>query len=222
MESVAFCFFSRLALQSFRTNHHEPATIPKTRGFSLPGGDPHSLPGAGGAQPEAIEQERQLEQKRADDDHRRRLVQLSHELLASLEKIKVETVLSPGLQAAEPIAFVGRTRNGRLMSPGRRIQTPASFANPFRKRHFPAKYARGSGWNSARETPSPPFPCIARQSTPRSGPARAYARLLLARALEKAGRLAESRREFEQVLQAPARWWTSTGFRSACMQSAPC
>ncbi len=159
-----------------------------------------------------IGQERQLEARRAVEERERRLTLLGQQLLSLLENLKLRQLArlvprgdgsAPGLPMDRAIAFVGLVREGRLRLPWdddpgvrlfRRLINEARFAGQLRQveaEERAARYEKASAlYNRVIEAARHPAQ-------------QAYARLLLAQGLEKAGRKPESRRQYERVLELP-------------------
>ena len=146
-----------------------------------------------------IEQERQLEQKRAAEERQRRAAQLRQELLSQLERIKHNPA-----SAREAVVLVGTVREGRLLLPWetnpnaqrfRPWTSEASFAGKLRQAER-EEFASGQLSSAAQHYRE------AIEATQQPA-AQAYARLALARALGKTGRREEARRQYERVLAAP-------------------
>ena len=64
-----------------------------------------------------VEQEQQLQEKRASEQRQRRAVECSQGLLSRLERIKQDLAMGPAANLDEAIVFVGTVRNGRLLLP---------------------------------------------------------------------------------------------------------
>ncbi len=144
-----------------------------------------------------IEQERQLEEKRL-------VTQLRQELLSKLDRIKLQHLAARASGAPSPqsIVFAGPVQDGRLLLPWE--------ANPNAE-----KFRQWLGAAKLREAEQDELAgrlaaaaqrygeAIAAAPQPAAG---AYARLLLARTLQKLGHREEARLQYEQVLQSPIEW----------------
>jgi len=150
-----------------------------------------------------LEQERQLEQKRRAEERHRQLAGLSQELLARLERTKVDLAFSPVSAADELIAFVGILRSGQLVLPW---DENAGIRN-FRQAIGRARLSGLLRQAERDETNGSPGRAVeAGREAIRVAPSpavQAYVRLLLARALRKAGQHQESLRQYELVFQSP-------------------
>jgi len=159
-----------------------------------------------------IRQERQLETRRAVEDRQRRLTLAGQQLLSLLQNFKLRQLAqlpprsdrtTPGPPVDKCIAFVGLVREGRLRLPWdddpgvrlfRGLVTEARFASQLGQagaQQRAARYDQAAAiYNRVIEAARHPAQ-------------QAYARLLLAQGLEKAGRKPESRRQYERVLELP-------------------
>ena len=150
-----------------------------------------------------LDQERQLEQKRAAEEREQQVAWLSQDLISRLERTKVDLAFSPVSATDELIAFVGTLRSGQLVLPWDENTHMRDFRQAIGR-------ARLSGLlrQAERDEPngSPGRAVEACREAIRVAPspaAQAYVRLLLARALRKAGRHQESLRQHELVFQSP-------------------
>jgi len=159
-----------------------------------------------------IGQERQLETRRAVEERQRRRTLVGQQLLSLLQNFKLRQLAqlppqsrgtTPGPPVDKAIAFVGLVREGRLRCPWdddpgvrvfRGLVNEARFASQLGQAEAEqraARYERAAAmYNRAIEAARHPAQ-------------QAYARLLLAQGLEKAGRKPESRRQYERVLELP-------------------
>lgn len=152
-----------------------------------------------------IEQERQLEEKRAAERRQGRLDRLREELLSRLERIKLDAALTPGAQSHGAVIFVGKIQQGRLLLPWEVNANGQAFRQWMQEASFSAKLQQGEQEEFAGGQPAA---AIVRYEEAIRGTNRpalaAYARLALARVLGKAGRRQEALAHYEQVLAAPA------------------
>jgi len=159
-----------------------------------------------------IGQERQLETRRAVEERQRRRTLVGQQLLSLLQNIKLRQLAqlpphshgtTPGPPVDKSIAFVGLVREGRLRLPWdddpgarlfRRLVNEARFASQLGQAEAEERAARyekaAALYNRVIEAARHPAQ-------------QAYARLLLAQGLEKAGRKPESRRQYERVVELP-------------------
>ena len=152
-----------------------------------------------------IEQERQLEEKRAREDRERRAAQLRHELFSALEKIKTQQAARRGTSpAGQVVALVAMVRDGRLLLPWetgpqrerfRQRVGEAAFAATIRQaereENTPAQL--DNALRHYREV-------LASAGHPEQ---QAWARLLLARTLRKTSQRDESLLHYEQLVRLP-------------------
>ena len=159
-----------------------------------------------------IGQERQLEARRTVEERQRRLTLVGQQLLSLLENFKLRQLAqllprsqgtTPGPPVDRSIAFVGPVRESRVRlpwddDPGARL---------FRGLVNEARFASQLGQAGAEERAARFEKAAAMYNrvieTARRPAQQAYARLLLAQGLEKAGRKPESRRQYERVLELP-------------------
>ena len=132
-----------------------------------------------------IEQERQLQEKRAAEQRQRRAAELSEGLLSRLERIKRNLAATPAARVDEAVVFAGTVRDGRLILPWdanpnaqqfRRWMGEASFAG--RMRQAEREEIVTGRLDSAVQH------YLEAIDTARQPAQQAYARLLLARALQ--------------------------------------
>lgn len=157
-----------------------------------------------------IRQERQLETRRAAEEHQRRLTLVGQQLLSLLENFKLRQLAQAPPQGAMPgppvnksIAFVGFVKDGRLQlpwdeNPGvrlfRRLVYEAPFATDLRQAQAEQQAGR-------HEKASAMYQHTIEAA--RHPAQQAYARLWLAQGLEKAGQKPEGRRHYRRVLELP-------------------
>ena len=159
-----------------------------------------------------IGQERQLEARRTVEERQRRLALVGQQLLSLLQNFKLRQLAqlpprsqgtTPGPPVDKSIAFVGLVRESRLRlpwddDPGARL---------FRGLVNEARFASQLGQAGAEERAARLEKAAAMYNrvieTARRPAQQAYARLLLAQGLEKAGRKPESRWQYERVLELP-------------------
>lgn len=159
-----------------------------------------------------MEQERQLEDKRRTEERQRLADQVRQGLLTRLEKIKLEevtTITALGNSASavrrdNAVAFVGPMLDGRLQLPWENNPSAQKFREWLNEGSF-AERIRSA---EAQELVAHQYESAARQYREAIGAAReqaeqSYARLLLARTLQKLGRRQESEAEYGRVLASP-------------------
>ena len=159
-----------------------------------------------------IGQERQLEARRAVEERQRRLTLVGQQLLSLLQNFKLRQLArlppyshgtTPGPPVDKSIAFVGLVREGLLRLPW--DDDPG--ARRFRGLVNEARFASQLGQAGAQERAARFDQAAALYNrvieAARHPAQQAYARLLLAQGLEKAGRKPESRRQYERVLELP-------------------
>ncbi len=126
-----------------------------------------------------LDQDRQLVEKHAQEDRRRRLTQLHHDLLLSLPR------------RHDAVALTGIVRDNRLLLPWETNRPRLNLLPAEREEFTSAQPARALDLYRAALVSSP-------------HPAQqAYARLLLARALTRLHRPAEAAREYQRLLHVP-------------------
>jgi len=155
-----------------------------------------------------IAQERQLEVKRHDEEHRQLVIQVRQELLSILEKIKLQEVTRaisgvPGTWQP-PVIFVGAFADGQLQLPWEENPNVRKFIESTAESHF-AEWIRKA---ETEELVAHSFALAVEHyrgavDAARQPAQQGYARLGLARALEKSGRHAESLKEYQDVLALP-------------------
>lgn len=144
-----------------------------------------------------LEQERELEEKRAVEEQVRRTSEFRQSLLASLERIKLQAVANRGKRSARSTAvvLVAVLRNGRLVLPWEEPDGRQQSSENLRKGE-----QEELGGGSLERAVAYYRAAIAA----RSGAAEeASARLLLARASQRMGRRLESRQQYEAVSATP-------------------
>jgi hypothetical protein len=137
------------------------------------------------------------------------LIQLRQDLITALEQIKLQEVAgvvsSDARVARPPVLLVAALIDGRLRLPWEEDPN----AERFRRAVLEPEFARLIRHGESEELVSGDYrqaaehyqTAIAATTEPS---AKTYARLLMARSLQKAHRLAESRAEYERVMTAPA------------------
>jgi signal transduction histidine kinase len=168
-----------------------------------------------------LDQERQLELKRRAEEHQRQLTGLSQELLARLERIKVGLAFSP-VPATDPlVAAIGTMRSERLVFPWDENGGILSFRQAVAQLRFSALLRQAEREELDRSFADA---VVTSQEAIRASPhppAQAYARLLLARVLKKAGRRQESLSQYELVLESPPGLMDEHGIPLALYAASP-
>lgn len=161
-----------------------------------------------------IRQERELAEKRSADEQRRLVNEIRHELLARLERIKLQEVSALAAQRGRAgkstyensaVVLVGRVERNRLILPWE--MNPA--ADEARKHLGEAEFARRIQQAEHAELVARQFVQAARLYREALGVARrplqdAYARLLLARALARSGEQTEAVAHYRRILALPS------------------
>ncbi len=159
-----------------------------------------------------MQQERELVQKRLVEERQRLVLQIARELLDRLEKIRLReegtlgSARSPKLASFKPgepaVVFIARVENGRIVPPWEENPSIHNFLQLAAAGEFGRAVQQGErdelregrfihATGSYREALA-----LAKQPVQ-----RAYARLLLARSLLKAGRSGEAREQYRHLLQ---------------------
>jgi tetratricopeptide (TPR) repeat protein len=155
-----------------------------------------------------IDQERQLELRRRDEQQRQLLIQVRQELFTSLEKQKlqeIKRVVSGNAGTWQPpVVFAGTLRDGHLILPWEDDANIRKFIQSIGEPEY-AKWLQKAETDefvshSYSQAIQHSQAAIASASQPAQ---QSYARLLLARSLEKAGRHAESLKEYKRILASP-------------------
>lgn len=159
-----------------------------------------------------MDQERQLEAKRLTEERQRLVDQVRQELLSRLEKIKLEEVTkiaarggsADAVRRDNAVAIVGPLLDGRLQLPWENNRGAQKFREWLNEGSFAGRIRVAE----AQELVAHQYESAARQYREVIGatgePAQqSYARLLLARTLQKSGRRRESEAEYERVLASP-------------------
>jgi signal transduction histidine kinase len=168
-----------------------------------------------------VEQERQLEEKRASEQRQRRAEEYSRGLFSRLERIKQDLAMGPAANLDEAVVFVGAVREGRLLLPWDTNPDAQTFHKWITEQVF-----AGGIWRAEREEIAGRFDSAAehyrRLIDAARRPAQAgYARLLLARTLQKMGRREDSRLEYERVLDSPRELLDEHGIPLALYAAPP-
>lgn len=145
-----------------------------------------------------LEQDRELAQRRHRDEHRIAVERIGQELLKRLEHLKLEAVTGNSRNPA--VAFAAWVRDGRLVLPWEAGASGAVLRAPYFEPHVRAgeraEFVEGRPADAVRE-----YSAAVRAARV---PAQAwYARLLRARAMDKAERAEESTTEWRALLSAP-------------------
>lgn len=148
------------------------------------------------------QQERQLAQRRAEEEHQRQLALFRSDLLSGLESVKRQAAAG---RVHEAVVLVSAVRDGNLALP----YEDGAYARQFRKSlegtAFGSRIRRGE----QEELVGRRFDQAAEQYRAAIAESRfpwekAYAGLLVARSEQKAGRQAEARARYRAVLQSAA------------------
>ena len=161
-----------------------------------------------------IRQERELAEKRLAEEQRRLASQIHQELLARLETIKLQEVTALATQADKArrasyenpaVALVGWVEKKRLVLPWEVPRAAGEFRQLLAEAQFAQKIQQGEheeliGRQFGRAAE------LYREAVEvaRSPAQSAYARLLLARALAKAGRPTEAQAQYRGILPLPS------------------
>ena len=168
-----------------------------------------------------VEQERQLQDKRAGEQRQRRASELSQALLFRLERIKQGVARGPATAPDEAIVFAGTVRDGRLLLPWDTNPNAQRFRQRIGERDFAEGIRRAE-----REEIAGRFDSAAeryRQAIEAArGPEQAaYARLLLARTLREMGWREDSRLQYQKVLDSPPELVDEHGIPLALYAASP-
>lgn len=149
-----------------------------------------------------IGQERELAEKRRSDERRLATENIRQELLARLERIKLEAAGGPARLASrtrEPeVALVAWMRDGNLVMPWEAVEEERSTGTPFYQ-----ALRDGEREEFVRGNAAAALPYYQRALRLAAGAGeRSRARLLRARALDKTGRGAEALADFRILLAA--------------------
>jgi signal transduction histidine kinase len=161
-----------------------------------------------------IGQERELAEKRLADDRRLRVNQIRQELLARLERIKLQEVGQLATQAGTaqadrhentPVVFVGRVENGRLVLPWEVSSRAEEFQQLLTESKFSAQIQQGEREELADRRFSKAAESYSRAIRHAHHPSQtAYAQLLLARALDKSGRQDTAIALYQRIFSLPS------------------
>ncbi|HWQ53803.1 MAG TPA: ATP-binding protein [Bryobacteraceae bacterium] len=147
-----------------------------------------------------IGQERELAEKRRSDERRLVANRIRQELLARLERIKLEEAGAARRLSSQPpppeVALVAWLRDGKLAMPWETEKPEARFTGAFGE-----ALREGERLEFVAGSAAAALPHYQRALREAGEPGeRAYARLLRARALEKTGRTAEALADFRVLL----------------------
>jgi anti-sigma regulatory factor (Ser/Thr protein kinase) len=160
----------------------------------------------------AIQQSRELSAKRRADEQQRVRERIARELLARLEEIRRSVVIHPDGAGGPELAWVARVESGRVLAPWESSPEVDRFRELVRQPEFSADIAHGEQAEFARRDPAAAashYRLAMKSST--VAMQSAYARLLLARALEKQGKIREATAEAVQVLSSPVEFVDDDG-----------
>ncbi len=146
-------------------------------------------------------QERQLAQKRAEDEQQHRLALFRSDLLSALESVKRQAAAG---RVHEAVVLAGAVRDGNLALP----YEDGAYARQFRKSLEETAFGSRIRRGEQEELVGRRFDQAAEQYRAAIAESRrpwekAYAGLLVARSEQKAGRQAEARTQYQAVLQSP-------------------
>jgi len=160
-----------------------------------------------------IGQERQLEARRTVEERQRRLTLVGQQLLSLLENFKLRQLaqLPPRSQGTTPgppvdrsIAFVGPVRESRVRLPWDDDPGARLFRGLVNEARFTSLLGQAAAEERAARYEKAEAIYSRAIEAARHPAQQAYARLLLAQGLEKAGRKPEERRrQYERVLELP-------------------
>jgi signal transduction histidine kinase len=147
------------------------------------------------------QQERQLTQRRAEEEHQRQLALFRSDLLSGLESVKRQAAAG---RVDEAVVLVGAVRDGNLTLPYEDSAYARQFRKSLEQTAFGSRIRRGE----QEELVVRRFDQAAEQYRAAIAESRlpwekAYAGLLLARSDQKAARQAEARTQYRVVLQSP-------------------
>ncbi|MEK6322815.1 MAG: ATP-binding protein [Acidobacteriota bacterium] len=157
-----------------------------------------------------IGQERELAEKRLADDQRRLVSQIRQELLARLERIKLQEVSALATQERKAqaasyentaVVLVSRVENNRLVLPWEVNRRAEEFQQLLTEAKFSAQVQQGEREELAGKQFSRAAELYRKAMNQARHPAQiAYAQLLLARALGKSGRQHEADALYRKIL----------------------
>ncbi len=151
-----------------------------------------------------IQQERQLQAKRAEEERQRLITQIGQALLTRLERIKSSLLAAPGQNVPEAVVWVGRVRDGRLLLPWDIGLHARQFRQWLEAIPFADSMRRGEHEENITGKLDDATRFYREAISGASQPAaRAYARLSLARVLRRKGNSEECQREFSKILNSP-------------------
>ena len=146
-----------------------------------------------------ISQERELAQKRMVDERRRLAGEIGQHLLVRLEKVKLDYV-NP------EVVLIGQVEGDRLLLPWEENQKSEEFRQLLSSSNFARKIRNAEKEEFAKKDflrASELYRQL--MKTAQEPVQRGYARLLLARALAKAGRKKEALSHYRRILALPSR-----------------
>ncbi len=162
-----------------------------------------------------ISQERELSQKRIADERRRLSSEISQHLLVRLEKIKLQEVGSAAdwtrLPAARDyvnpeVVLIGLVDQNRLVLPWDVEQTNGEYLKFLTSSDFTQKIQRAEKEEFAEKNFLRAAELYRQAIKATQEPVQqAYARLLLARALQKSGKMKEALTQYNALLALPSR-----------------
>ena len=150
-----------------------------------------------------IQQDRQLEAKRASEERQRRVAQVGQELLSRLERIKLDLAIVPAKRVDEAVVFVGSVRDGHLLLPWDTNPNAQQFRQWMGDPRFADKMRQAEREEIITGRPDTAVRLYRAALGSTSQPAvQAFTRLSLARALRKMGKPEEGYAEYKQVLDS--------------------
>jgi len=151
-----------------------------------------------------IQQSRELSGKRRADDARAAKERISRELLARLDALGRAAAQNPDGAHDSEVALAARVESGRVLAPWESSPETDRFRETTRQPAFAAAVARGEQAEfAARDTGAAVAGYRQALEAATGAVQSTYARLLLARVLEKQGRTAEAIPEARRILDAP-------------------
>ncbi len=150
-----------------------------------------------------LEQESQLQEKRAADERQLRLAQLRQELLNRLEQVRLNLASSATVLPDELIALVGSLRSGQLLLPWDESPEIRAFRDAVFRPDFLRQMQRGEQEESGGSAEKAAEAYRRAAKVTRQAAAQALARLSLARALMNAGRKVDGALVYASILRSP-------------------
>jgi signal transduction histidine kinase len=157
-----------------------------------------------------MDQERQRESKKLSDDRQRLFDQMRQELLSDLENIKLQQMTrllsrntASGTGFDERVVLAGTIKDGQLLLPWEDLPAARMFRSQLNEGAFAARIREASALEGSHRFADAANSCRLTISEFRDPAQQAYARLLLASALQKEGKQSESVIEYQRVLSTP-------------------